>query len=340
MRKITALLLVCLLVFSVFPAFAEDTVTPRVAALSGPTAMGMAAFLTADSVYAAADELVPLFSRGEIDIASVPLNLIANLYNNPDMKDENRPLLLAVNTLGVLSQHDPYAVPKQDLCPTQYGFPASIESYSITMIRKNSLFIKLFLIKTSSKSIYEQFMPLVKPESETCPFCGSSGNLHVHCYYNRHLIDFNGKNTVRHDVTVLRCTCDSCSSTHAILPDIIIPYCSYSLFFVLRVLGEYFMHLYTVEKLCERFSITPRQLYKWLFLWKKHKTEWLGFLASLEVPDKGFIFSLSHMECFSDFTSGFVRTFGFSFLQSHANPKNAVYCRNIFIPDYIFSPTT
>ncbi len=102
MRKIFALLLVCLLVFSVFPAFAEDTVTPRVAALSGPTAMGMAAFLTAASVYAAADELVPLFSRGEIDIASVPLNLIANLYNNPDMKDENRPLLLAVNTLGVL----------------------------------------------------------------------------------------------------------------------------------------------------------------------------------------------------------------------------------------------
>ena len=102
MRKISALLLACLLVFSVFPAFAEDTVTPRVAALSGPTAMGMAAFLTSDDVYAAADELVPLFSRGEIDIASVPLNLIANLYNNPDMKDENRPLLLAVNTLGVL----------------------------------------------------------------------------------------------------------------------------------------------------------------------------------------------------------------------------------------------
>ena len=102
MRKISALLLACLLVLSVFPAFAEDPVIPRVAALSGPTAMGMAAFLTADNVYAAADELVPLFSRGEIDIASVPLNLIANLYNNPDMKDGNRPLLLAVNTLGVL----------------------------------------------------------------------------------------------------------------------------------------------------------------------------------------------------------------------------------------------
>ena len=113
-------------------------------------------------------------------------------------------------------------MPKQDLCPTQYGCPASMESYTITMIRKNSLFIKLFKIKTSSKSLFEQFMPLVRPELETCPVCGSSGNLHVHCYYKRYLIDFIGGKSVRHDVTVLRCTCDSCGSTHAILPDFII----------------------------------------------------------------------------------------------------------------------
>ena len=240
----------------------------------------------------------------------------------------------------LFTQYNPYAVPKQDLCPTQYGYPASMVSYTITMIRKNSLFIKLFMIKTSSKSLFEQFMPLVSPQLETCPVCGSSGNLHIHCYYKRYLIDFIGGKSVRHDVTVLRCTCDSCGSTHAILPDFIIPYCSYSLFFVLRILGEYFMHLYTVEKLCERFSITSRQLYKWLNLWKKHKSEWLGFLVSLEVSDKGFLFSLSRMECCSYFTSGFVRTFGFSFLQSHANPKTAVYCQNIFVPDYLFSPTT
>ena len=196
----------------------------------------------------------------------------------------------------LFTQYDPYAVPKQDLCPTLYGYPASMVSYTITMIRKKSLFIKLFMIKTSSKSLFEQFMPLVKPELETCPVCGSSGNLHIHCYY--------------------------------------------SLFFVLRVLGEYFMHLYTGEKLCERFSITSRQLYKWLVLWKKHKSEWLGFLDSLEVSDKGFLFSLNRMECCSDFTSGFVRTFGVTILQSHANPKNAAYCQDIFVPDYLISPTT
>ena len=215
-----------------------------------------------------------------------------------------------------------------------------MESYTITMIRKNSLFIKLFKIKTSSKSLFEQFMPLVRPELETCPFCNASGKLQIHSYYKRWLIDFIGGKCVRHEVTVLRCICDSCSSTHAILPDFIIPYCSYSLFFVLRVLGEYFMHLYTVEKLCERFSITSRQLYKWLDLWEKHKSGWLGFLDSLDVSDKGFLFSLSRMDCCSDFTSGFVRTFGSSFLQSHANPKTAVYCQNVFSPDYLFSPTT
>ena len=210
----------------------------------------------------------------------------------------------------------------------------------IIMIRKNSLFIKLFKIKTSSRSLFEQFMPLVRPELETCPVCGSSGNLQVHCYYKRYLTDFTGGKSVRHEVTVLRCTCDSCGSTHAILPDFIIPYCSYSLFFILRVLGEYFMHLYTVEKLCERFSITSRQLYKWLNLWKKHKSGWLGFLNGLEVSDKGFLFSLSQMDSASDFTSGFVRIFGFSFLQSHASPKTAVYCQDVFVPDYLFLPTT
>ena len=65
-----------------------------------------------------------------------------------------------------------------------------------------------------------------------------------------------------------------------------------------------------------------------------------GAIVLLEVSDKGFLFSLNRMECCSDFTSGFVRTFGFSFLQSHANPKTAVYCQDIFVPDYLFSPTT
>ncbi len=204
------------------------------------------------------------------------------------------------------------------------------------MIRKNSLFIKLFKIKISSNFLFDLFMKQVRPESETCPVCKSSGKLHIHCYYKRYLIDFVGGKPVRHEVTVLRCICDSCGATHAILPDFIIPFCSFSLFFVLRVLGEYFLHLHTIEQLCERFSISSKQLYKWLKLWKSHKAQWLGFLNDLDLSDKGFLRALVRMDRVSDFTSGFVRTFGNSFLQSHANPKNAVYCQDVFVPDYHF----
>lgn len=102
MKKLLSVLLICMLTLSLAACAAAEETAPRLAALSGPTAMGMAQLLTADDVYAAADELVPLFNKGEIDIASVPVNLIANLYNNENIKDENRPVLLAVNTLGVL----------------------------------------------------------------------------------------------------------------------------------------------------------------------------------------------------------------------------------------------
>ncbi|MBQ9299908.1 MAG: ABC transporter substrate-binding protein, partial [Clostridia bacterium] len=102
MKKLISLVLGCLLALSMSACAMAEEDAPRLAALNGPTAIGMAQLLTAEDVYAAADELVPLFNKGEIDIASVPANLIANLYNNENIKPENKPVLLAVNTLGVL----------------------------------------------------------------------------------------------------------------------------------------------------------------------------------------------------------------------------------------------
>ena len=208
------------------------------------------------------------------------------------------------------------------------------------MIRKNSLFCKLFRIKISSKSVFQQFMPLFKTELETCPGCESAGNLKIHSYYKRNLIDFIDGRVVHHEITITRIQCDSCGSTHAVLPDFIIPYCSYSLFFVLRVLGSYFLHLYSVEKLCEKFSITQKQLYKWIALFRVHKAQWLGFIENLEISSRTFLFRLGKMEHYSAFSSSFVSMPSFSFLQAHANPKNAVYCQHVFSPDYQISMTT
>lgn len=197
------------------------------------------------------------------------------------------------------------------------------------MIRENSLFCKLIRIKSSSKTLFDSFMASFRPELQTCPCCGAKGSCRIHAYYGRSLVDFVGGVPVHHDLCILRLVC-SCGHTHAILPDFIIPYSGYGLFFILRLLAEYFAHLYSLEQLCERFSVTRNQFYHWLDLWKSQKEEWLGLLVSQETSGRSFIKSLLLMPSYSDFASAFVRRFAKSFLQSHKNP--ALYCQQVFGP--------
>ncbi len=101
LRKLTSILLVLSLLLC-SAALAEPIA--RVGALKGPTAMGMVEMMQdkADSydftLAAAPDEVVPLLVKGELDIAAVPANLGAVLYNNT----EGAVRVLAINTLGVL----------------------------------------------------------------------------------------------------------------------------------------------------------------------------------------------------------------------------------------------
>ena len=76
----------------------------RVAAMKGPTGMGLAyvmrentASYTVD-LYDAPDAVTAKFINGEIDIAAVPINLASVLYN----KTQGEAVLIGVNTLGVL----------------------------------------------------------------------------------------------------------------------------------------------------------------------------------------------------------------------------------------------
>ena len=77
----------------------------RIAGLKGPTTMGLVN-LMADEVassydftmYGAADEIVPLLVKGDLDAAAVPANLAATLYNKTNGAVE----VACINTLGVL----------------------------------------------------------------------------------------------------------------------------------------------------------------------------------------------------------------------------------------------
>lgn len=81
----------------------------RVATLKGPTAIGMARLVEKYSeinnniennfsIYNTADEIVAGLAKNEIDVAAIPANLAASLYN----KTNGEIKVSAINTLGVL----------------------------------------------------------------------------------------------------------------------------------------------------------------------------------------------------------------------------------------------
>ena len=203
---------------------------------------------------------------------------------------------------------------------TIYACLISSHLITITMIRKNALLCKLIRIKTSSKFIFDSYMNNYQPQLEICPICNSQGNCRIHAYYNRSVIDFKYGHKVKSSLCVQRLICDSCGHTHAVLPDVLIPYASYSLMFILRVLGEFFLGTTSIEALCEKLSITSMQFYKWLQLWKQHKQLWLGILSDMQTSNWVFLKSLILTEAYSDFGTAFCRQFSCSFLQAHKNP--------------------
>ena len=109
MKRIVAMLTSAVMLFSL-AAFAacskkQDDTEIRIAALKGPTGMGMVKLADKQnypnytvSIEASPDALNPRIISGEVDVAAVPVNLASVLYNKLDGDIS----VLAVSTLGVL----------------------------------------------------------------------------------------------------------------------------------------------------------------------------------------------------------------------------------------------
>ncbi|MBQ3080684.1 MAG: ABC transporter substrate-binding protein [Clostridia bacterium] len=105
MKKLLSIMLALMMIIS-GGAFAEAGEPVRVAALMGPTGMGLVKLMkdaegTGEyefTLAGAADMIVPKLMKGEIDMACVPANLASILYKNTNQQVQ----VLAVNTLGVI----------------------------------------------------------------------------------------------------------------------------------------------------------------------------------------------------------------------------------------------
>lgn len=122
--------------------------------------------------------------------------------------------------------------------------------------KKKLTVVQAISYKTSTKSLFDFYIPKFQPRLEICPICGNTSNWHIHDYYDCSIINFQTSKHQKSNFCMMRVFCDNCEHAHAILPDITIPYSSYSPHFILHLLGQCFAGLFAIDQLCERYEIS------------------------------------------------------------------------------------
>ena len=188
------------------------------------------------------------------------------------------------------------------------------------MIRLNALDCKLKNTILSVRYLFRQSLEQSPLFLLVCPYCGAKGTCNKRGSYERSLVTFpDGKPlVVRLRIPRVQCTC---GKSHALLPDFIVPYLSYSLPMILRILSDYFTRRLTIRGICEKYLVSPPLIYRFKKRFLIHKKQWLGILRDMELSTISFMEELL-TSSYDRFHDAFLRLTTYSFLQSHKNPAN------------------
>ena len=187
----------------------------------------------------------------------------------------------------------------------------SQRKYPDIMIRIFNLFCKLNEIKITDQEWFDKTFEKSSLLMQVCPYCNSKERMIPHDTYSRYMITIKGNRIESVLLRIPRVRCTSCGHTHAVLPEMLIPYSSYSLRFVLIVLKDYFLHVHTVGQICEAYQIAHSTLYAFRVLFLSHKRLILGVLNDALEQAVDFIAELD-----GQFLFRFWKSFRFSFLQA------------------------
>ena len=188
------------------------------------------------------------------------------------------------------------------------------------MIRHFYLRCKALLNNLNDEAIFQEATNGFIHQNTRCPNCGAAGKLTPYDDYSRHLVSYENNEVVERVIRPLRFACGSCDTTHALLPDILIPYSPYSLRFKLLVMVAYFERTSTVVAICEHFHIAVSTLYAWKSLLLEQKELMLGTLVNRGESAPAFLQSLLSSGALPERLCSFFRRYAFSFLQNRSVP--------------------
>jgi transposase-like protein len=184
------------------------------------------------------------------------------------------------------------------------------------MIRLFTALCKGLLEIISEEDIFNDISGGFNHYDKPCPRCGAVGKYTDHGDYDRGLTYLNAGKIIDARIRPLRFKCESCNVSHAVLPDIVIPYGRYNLSFVLKALIAYYERKMTVVKICEKLGIAVSTLYEWKKRILLHKELMLGLLVSSKTPVLAFLRGLIKKRNLSKSLNDFFRKYGFSFMQN------------------------
>ncbi len=135
-------------------------------------------------------------------------------------------------------------------------------------------------------------------------------------FYSRALISYESNKRVDYSITIYRVIRkgDMSRRTHAILPDMIIPYSSYSIRSVISVIYHYKHRNTSASAFCESIGIPRSTVSDWIKLYQAHLSEYISLLKE---ADKNLCDKESALLSIEAFPNDFFNTTGHPFLVSH-----------------------
>lgn len=115
--------------------------------------------------------------------------------------------------------------------------------------------------KTNFKGYNKKILNIYSFFDYNCPKCGAKHTLIRHAIYERNIIYIKNETIYEEKAQILRVKCTSCNSTHAILPNDVIPYCIYSYSYVLQMLVEHFVNGDSVITIAQKYNISFQLIY-------------------------------------------------------------------------------
>lgn len=171
----------------------------------------------------------------------------------------------------------------------------------------------------SDFQLLEDSYASIKKQDYVCPCCGQRCMFSNASPYSRSMISVKDNHRIETTILIrrLRCACGHC---HAVIPEFLIPYGSYTIRFIFHVLRAYLNRTTTVSAFCDYWQLSVSTLYDWIHRFRDHVNLLNNIIKQIRWVTQA---ALDQVLDTPDFALTFLNSIpAFSFLEQHTTKSH------------------